>query len=158
MEEINIDLRNAHREAVAYLLNLLLADEQVLYTKTRNYHWNVRGMHFHSLHRLFEEQYQELALAIDSVAERIRALGHYAIGSMRSYIELTRLTETNHVDGRAEIMLQNLLNDHESIIRTLRRDLSEEAEKYRDMGTSDFATDLLEKHEKMAWMIRAYLN
>lgn len=146
-----------NRERVAFLLNQLLADEHVLYIKTRNYHWNVTGMHFHSLHHLFEDQYEQIAALIDDIAERIRALGHFALAAMKDYVKLARLLETNHINGDASKMLQSLLNDHETIIRILRDDLVLDAEKFEDIGTSDFVTGLLEKHEKMAWMIRAYL-
>lgn len=158
MENIEIGISAANRESVAYLLNTLLADEHVLYLKTRNYHWNVRGMHFQSLHKFFEHQYEELADLIDDIAERVRSLGHYAVASMKDYVVLARLLETNHTDGNAQKMLRNLLHDHETIIRILRDELVREASKYQDIGTSDFITGLMEKHEKMAWMIRTYVE
>ena len=153
-----IGISEENLRKVATLLNHNLADEHVLYVKTRNYHWNVTGMHFRSLHEFFEEQYEELALIIDDIAERIRALGHFALGSMGEYVKLTRLLETDHREGDAQGMLQSLLNDHETIIRIMREDLEKEADAYRDAGTSDFITGLMEKHEKMAWMIRSYLG
>ena len=158
MKNIEIGIKAANRESVAYLLNVLLADEHILYIKTRNYHWNVRGMHFQSLHKFFESQYEELAELIDDIAERVRSLGHYAVAAMKDYINLSRLLETNHTDGDAQKMLQNLLRDHETIIRILLDDLVSEAGKYKDIGTSDFVTGLMEKHEKMAWMIRTYIE
>lgn len=158
MEKLEIGINEVNRESVAFLLNKLLADEHVLYIKTRNYHWNVRGMHFQSLHKLFEAQYEDLADMIDDIAERVRALGHYAVAAMKDYVQLARLLETNHIDGSAELMLKNLVTDHETVIRILRENLIEDAEKYHDLGTSDFITGLMEKHEKMAWMIRAYLE
>ena len=153
-----IGISEENLQKVATLLNHNLADEHVLYVKTRNYHWNVTGMHFRSLHEFFEEQYEELALIIDDIAERIRALGHFALGSMGEYVKFTRLLETDHREGDARGMLQSLLNDHETIIRIMREDLEKEADAYRDAGTSDFITGLMEKHEKMAWMIRSYLG
>ena len=158
MKTAEIGISEENRQKVATLLNYNLADEHVLYIKTRNYHWNVTGMHFRSLHEFFEEQYTELAPMIDDIAERIRSLGHYAVGSMGEYVKLTRLLESDHREGDAKGMLQSLLNDHESIIRIMREDLKKEEEAYRDAGTSDFTTALMEKHEKMAWMIRSYLN
>ena len=158
MENIEIGINPANRESVAYLLNTLLADEHVLYIKMRNYHWNVRGMHFQSLHKFFESQYEELSSLIDDIAERVRSLGHYAVASMKDYVNLTRLLESNHTDGNDQKMLRNLLYDHETIIRILRDELVKEADKYKDIGTSDFITTLMEKHEKMAWMIRAYIE
>ncbi len=158
MEKTEIGIAAVNRESVAYLLNILLADEHVLYIKTRNYHWNVRGMHFQSLHKFFEGQYEELADLIDDIAERIRSLGHYAVAAMKDYVNITRLLETNHTDGDAQKMLQNLLVDHETIIRILRDDMIQETGKYKDAGTGDFITGVMEKHEKMAWMIRAYME
>ncbi len=115
-------------------------------------------MHFLSLHNFFEAQYGEVEEIIDELAERIRAIGHAAVGAMKDYVKLARLPETGDVNGDAETMLNNLLADHESLIRILRKDLEEDADKYNDMGTSDFLTALMEKHEKMAWMIRSYLG
>ena len=158
MKTAEIGISEENRQKVATLLNHNLADEHVLYIKTRNYHWNVTGMHFRSLHEFFEEQYLELAPMIDDIAERIRSLGHYAVGSMGEFVKLTRLLETDHREGDAQGMLQSLLDDHESIIRIMREDLKKEEEAYRDAGTSDFTTGMMEKHEKMAWMIRSYLN
>ncbi|WKN44817.1 Dps family protein [Tunicatimonas pelagia] len=157
MEKIDIGIPDTHRESVAFALNQLLADEHVLYVKTRNYHWNVTGQHFQSLHSFFEEQYEALSDIIDELAERIRAIGHYAVAALKDYVQLARLLETGHEDGTAEKMLQNLLNDHETIIRILRQDL-ENAERHHDLGTAGFLARLLEKHEKMAWMLRAYLS
>ena len=158
MKTAAIGISEENLQKVAMLLNQNLADEHVLYIKTRNYHWNVTGMHFRSLHEFFEEQYQELALVIDDIAERIRSLGHFTVGSMGEYVKLTRLLETDHREEDAKGMLQSLLNDHESIIRIMRDDLEKEAEAYHDAGTSDFITGLMERHEKMAWMIRSYLS
>lgn len=158
MDKTDIGIIDTHRESVAFMLNTLLADEHILYIKTRNYHWNVRGMHFQSLHLFFETQYQQLEEMIDEIAERIRAIGHNAVASMKDYVKLARLLETNHVDGHAQTMLSNVLEDHETLIKILRKDLVEDADKYHDMGTSDFITSLMEKHEKMAWMIRSYLG
>lgn len=154
----HIGITDENRAKSATQLNLLLADEHLLYIKTRNYHWNVRGMYFQSLHKFFEEQYTEIEGMIDEVAERIRALGHVAIGRMSGYLEMTRLLESDHSGGEAREMLQNLLDDHETIIKILRKDLEIYADKFHDMGTSDFVTGLMESHEKMAWMIRSYIN
>jgi starvation-inducible DNA-binding protein len=154
--EANIGIPEPETKKVALLLNTLLADEFVLYTKTRNYHWNVQGMHFHSLHLFFEDQYDELAEMIDTIAERTRALGHFALGTMKDFLEITRLLEDNDV-GDEKTMLNNLLNDHETVIRELRND-QEKAAEIHDPGTSDFLTAIMEKHEKMAWMIRSHLE
>ncbi|MCW3127923.1 MAG: Ferritin Dps family protein [Bacteroidetes bacterium] len=153
----NIGIPENHLQPLSTLLNTLLADEYVLYTKTRNYHWNVTGASFMELHKLFESQYEQLDTIIDDTAERSRALGHYALGSLKQFIAITRLVEEEPATD-SKMMLQNLLNDHETIIRVLRSDITTTADKYKDAGTSDFLTGLMEQHEKMAWFIRAHLG
>ncbi|MCU0450775.1 MAG: DNA starvation/stationary phase protection protein [Bernardetiaceae bacterium] len=153
----HIGIAEEHLKAVALSLNKLLADEFVLYTQTRNYHWNVEGPGFHAMHKFYEEQYEQLDEMMDSVAERVRALGHYAEGRLADFSALTRLTEpttTNDINTQ----LRHLLNAHETIIRTLRADITTFAETHKDLGTSDFVTGLMEDHEKMAWMLRAFLK
>ena len=152
----NIGIPENHLQPLATMLNTLLADEYVLYTKTRNYHWNVTGAGFMELHKLFEGQYEQLDEAIDNIAERSRALGHYSLGSLRQFLAITRLVEDEAPTNSKE-MLQNLLNDHETIIRILRNDITIAADQYKDLGTSDFLTGLMEQHEKTAWFIRSYL-
>lgn len=154
----NIEISDVNLKESALVLNTLLADEYVLYTKTRNAHWNVQGSSFYDLHKFFEEQYTILADVIDEVAERVRMLGHYALGTMKDFLAITRMTESNYEFSNQQQIVQALLNDHETIIKTLRHDAESEAEKYKDLGTSDFLTGLMEKHEKMAWMLRAHLN
>lgn len=158
MERADIGLTNRDRAGVSGILNRALSDEHVLYIRTRNYHWNVTGMHFKSLHEFFEEQYRQIEIAIDEIAERARSLGFRALGSMTEFIAHTHLTEQNPAEvPTAEQMLRNLLNDHESIIKQLREDIDTCDEKLNDSGTADFLTEKMEEHEKMAWMIRAYL-
>ncbi len=153
----NIGISEEHLQQVALELNKALADLVVLYTKTRNYHWNVEGSSFMELHKFYEEQYDKLEEAIDEVAERIRSLGHYAEGRMADFLKLTSLLEQEYTN-EPKAQLTNLLNDHETIIRNLRRLVDEFDVKYKDKGTSDFVTGLMEDHEKMAWMIRSYLK
>jgi starvation-inducible DNA-binding protein len=164
---------------VAHLLNSLLADEFILYTKTRNAHWNIEGPDFHSKHLFFESQYQELDGVIDSVAERIRSIGHYAPATLASFLKLAHLSEQISQPNNGEGFIRELLNDHESLIMRFRgtinsidRNLPESETKnilfrenvnsfangLHDAGTSDFITGLLETHEKMAWMLRAHLK
>ncbi|GBC83512.1 DNA protection during starvation protein 2 [bacterium HR10] len=154
----NIGLSDKQRAGVVEILNTLLADEYVLYTKTRNYHWNVVGPRFNELHRFFQEQYEALDEVVDAVAERVRALGGEALGTLTEFLKRTRLKEHPGRYPEARAMLANLLEDHEAIIRHLRADLETCAEKYRDMGTNDFLTELMQRHEKMAWMLRAFLE
>lgn len=155
---MNIGLSEEQREGVVAILNTLLSDEYLLYTKTRNYHWNVVGPQFHDLHKFFEAQYNALNEIVDEVAERSRALGGNAFGTMAEFLKHTRLKEHagHYPDGQG--MIASLLADHEAIIRHLRVDLETCSDKYHDMGTNDFLTGLMEQHEKMAWMLRAFLE
>jgi len=157
-EGINIGMPKKDRDSVAEILSTLLADQHTMYIKLRNYHWNVEGMHFQALHDMFQEQYEQLEKFIDDTAERIRALGHYSPGSMEEFRKMARLQETSNLGGDAKKMLENLLADHEMIIQTLRVDVDETADKFHDMGNSDFLTALMEEHEKMAWMLRSHLR
>lgn len=154
----NIGIVNENRESVVRILSKLLADEYVLYTKTRKYHWNVTGPRFQQLHEFFKTQYTELDTIVDDVAERIPQLGGKAIATMEELIELTRLKEDAGQYPDANKMLSNLLNDHESVIRNLRTDADACADSYHDMGTNDFLIGIMEQHEKTAWMIRAHLE
>lgn len=152
----NIGISDSNTKSVALELNKLLANEFVLYTKTRNYHWNVTGANFFELHKLFEGQYEQLQSIIDDTAERIRAIGHFAEGRLVDYLKLTDLLEPEYTSNEKE-QLKNLLDDHETIIRILRRLITEFSDTYKDLGSSDFVTGLLREHEKMAWMLRASL-
>ncbi len=154
--DIEIGIPQKARKAVAEALGQLLADQHVLYIKTRNYHWNVTGMFFHPLHEMFQEQYTAMEVNIDDIAERIRSLGFFSPGSMKEFGKSARLVETDHLDGDAETMLRNLIRDHETMIQILRHD-QEEAVNHGDDGTNDFLIGLMEAHEKMAWMLRAHL-
>lgn len=154
----NLGIESKGREAVCEILNQLLADEVVLYLKTRNYHWNVTGPHFHDLHKLFESQYEELDTIMDEVAERARALGGQAQASACEFAERTRIPEHPGKFPKAEKMLANLLEDHEAIVRFLRESIETTQNKHGDAGTADFLTGLMEQHEKMAWMLRATIE
>ncbi len=154
----NIGISEKELQAIGLMLNKLLADEYVLYTKTKFYHWNVEGEDFHPMHLFFDEQAEKLEGFIDDVAERVRALGHFAVGSLKTFLDLTNLLENTDAATDALKMVQNLLNDHETIIRQLRQDVDHTANKLKDVGTSDFLTGIMEEHEKMAWMLRAFLK
>jgi starvation-inducible DNA-binding protein len=152
----NIGLTDEQREGVVLMLNTMLADEYLLYTKTRKYHWNVVGSQFNDLHEFFEEQYNELNDIIDEVAERARAMGGNAMGTLAEFLKHTRLQEHQGEYPEAREMLAHLQADHEATIRQLRVDLETAADMYHDMGTNDFLTGLMERHEKMAWMLRSF--
>ena len=153
----NIGIADNHLLGAAKLLNILLADEFTLYAKTRNYHWNVSGAGFSEMHKFFESQYEELDELMDEVAERVRMLGHYSLGSLKDFSKAARLTEGQD-DSNTKKMIQNLLDDHENIIRTCRNDINTVGDKFKDAGTADFLTGVMKSHEKMAWMLRAYLG
>jgi len=153
-----IGITEESRKAVAFELSKLLADEFILYTKTRNAHWNVEGADFHSMHLFFESQYEQLDDAMDSVAERIRTLGHYAPATLSSFLELTHLSEKIRDKNSSLDYIKELLEDHESIIEFIRGNIDPFASKYHDYGTSDYITGLMEDHEKLAWMLRSHLR
>lgn len=153
-----IGITEKNTDAVSNELAKLLADEFVLYTKTRNAHWNVTGDNFHANHIFFENQYKQLDEIIDSVAERMRKIGHYAPASLKTYLELTHLTEYSERTNDGLGFMKDLLQDHESIIDSLRGNITPFANDYKDYGSSDFITGLLEIHEEMAWMIRSYFR
>lgn len=153
----NIGISPENSKNIVGILNNLLSDEYVLYTKTRNYHWNVTGIQFNDLHKFFESQYEEIDGIIDEIAERSRSLGSKSIATLEEFLKNTRLKEQADTYPEAKTMLRNLLDDHESVIQSLRKDL-ETCTQLGDAGTSDFLTGLMEKHEKMAWMLRAFLE
>jgi starvation-inducible DNA-binding protein len=144
------------RAAVVEELSTLLASSYTLYLKTHNYHWNVTGPMFTTLHTLFETQYTELALAVDEIAERIRSLGSFAPGSYSAFVELSMVKEET---GRPEAkdMIRNLVADQEKIGDAARR-VIEAAESAGDQASADLGTRRLDVHEKNAWMLRSHLE
>lgn len=134
-------------------LAVLLADTYILYVKTQNCHWNVVDPKFYSLHKFFEKQYEELAEAIDEIAERIRMLNEKAPASLKEFLELTSLRELNQTLS-ADQMIHHLVKDHEAIITWL-RPMIESVAQLGDEGTSDFFIQRLRAHEKMAWMLNS---
>lgn len=155
-EEVNIGISAENREAIAYALSRVLADSYVLYLKTHNYHWNVTGKLFHSLHEQFEEQYSELAEAVDVIAERIRTLGFRAPGTLREYQELTSLEEDYDQPGAVE-MVRRLVIDNEKLLHTAREALKS-AQRSEDEATVDLLTHRLSSHSKAAWILRSHLE
>ena len=156
--DINIGIKPADRKAVAAGLARLLADTYTLYFKTHNYHWNVRGPMFQTLHLLFETQYNELWMAGDLIAERIRALGVFAPGSYAAYSKLTSIGTKGDDDFiPAEKMLENLVQGHEAVVRTA-REVMPIAEKAKDDVTVDLLTQRMQVSEKAAWMLRSFLQ
>ena len=153
----NLGILETHLQAVSEELNKLLADEVVLYIKTRNYHWNIEGANFHEMHKFYEMQFNEIDEIMDQIAERVRTIGHYTEARLIDYLRLTHLIEPPYTNFQND-QLKNLLASHETIINNLRRLIPLFVDKHKDIGSSDFATQLLGKHEKMAWMVRVFLN
>ena len=151
--KIDIGIGQEQRQKIASGLSRLLADSYTLYLKTHNYHWNVTGPLFNSLHQMFEEQYTELAVAIDDIAERIRALGEPAPGSYQAYLELTEIEEEVGEPTADEMMLR-LLKGQETVARTARSVIGA-AEAANDEPTADLLTQRMQVHEKTAWMLRS---
>jgi starvation-inducible DNA-binding protein len=153
---INIGLSEEERLRIASELSRLLADSYTLYLKTHNYHWNVTGPHFNTLHTMFEAQYTELAAAVDEIAERIRALGVVAPGSYAEFSELTSIDES-HGGESAEDMIRALVAGQEAVVRTA-RDAFPAADSASDEPTADLLTQRMQIHEKNAWMLRSMLG
>ena len=158
LEQAHIGLSKESRMKLIQRLNKLLADEHLLYTKTRNYHWNVTGIHFTLLHELFEEQYNSIQEMADEIAERNRMLGGMSSGTMAEFLQESRLSETPGTIPSANDMIANLLDDHEHIISSLRDDIAACMEKFNDEGTADLLIGTMRSHEKMAWMLRSMTN
>ncbi|KUJ60817.1 DNA starvation/stationary phase protection protein [Flavobacteriaceae bacterium CRH] len=156
--ETQIGIKQENLSKIADSLCKILADEFILYTKTRKAHWNVEGDDFYNKHLFFEEQYNQVDEIIDGVAERIRMLGHYAPATLKEFLELTHLSEQVKEKNDSKGFIKELLIDHESIIIHLRENITIYANEYHDLGTSDYITGLMETHEKMAWMLRSHLR
>ena len=154
--KIDIGIDTQHREDIAAGLSRVLADTYTLYLKTHNFHWNVTGPMFQTLHLMFEQQYNELALAVDAVAERIRALGLPAPGTYKQFSALSTIREEDGVP-KAEVMIRLLVDGHEAVARTS-RSVFTTAEQANDQPTCDLLTQRMQIHEKTAWMLRSLLE
>ncbi len=154
--KIDIGIDDRSRKEIAGGLSRLLADTYTLYLKTHNFHWNVTGPMFNTLHLMFEQQYTELATAVDEIAERIRALGEAAPGSYSQYAELSSIGEETGVPS-AEDMIRQLVADQEAVVRTA-RSVFPAAEAASDEPTADLLTQRMQVHEKTAWMLRSMVS
>lgn len=157
-EQIDIGVSKESRGAVAGVLDRLLSDQNVLLTKTRKAHWDVAGPQFYALHKLWDEHYVRMAERIDQVAERIRMLGHFPIATLSGWIESTSLKES---PGRVLVVTEAvsaLTRDHEHVIRSLRDAIHVVSDKHGDVGTADLLTQIIQDHEQMAWMLRAFIQ
>jgi starvation-inducible DNA-binding protein len=154
--DIDTGISRESLRKIANILNDDLADEYVLLTKTRNYHWNVEDPRFNDLHKFFDEQYELLSAAVDEIAERVRAVSGRTRATLKEFINSSQIREDVGSYPNADTMLSNLLSDHETIIKTLRKNISE-CQQLNDEGTANFLTDKMEEHEKMAWMLRSFI-
>lgn len=153
---INIGINEQDRQDIAQGLSKLLADTYTLYLKTHNFHWNVTGPMFQTLHLMFETQYTELALAVDLIAERIRSLGVYAPGTYKQFAALSSIKEEDGIP-KAQDMIRLLVEGQEAVVRTA-RSLYAVVEKANDEATADLLTQRIQLHEKTAWMLRSLLE
>ncbi|MCB0272905.1 MAG: DNA starvation/stationary phase protection protein [Bdellovibrionales bacterium] len=153
---IDIGIDEQNRKKLAKELSAFLANSYILYLKTHNFHWNVKGPMFQTLHLMFETQYNDLALAVDEIAERIRSLGEPAPGTYAEYMEIGSIKETAGVPN-AKDMIKLLVEGHEAVIRTARNVISL-ADEAGDESTADLATGRMKLHEKTAWMLRSLLE
>ena len=144
-------------DQIKIIVKRAFSNSFMFYLKAHFYHWNVEGLLFNDLHKFFESQYTNLEVIIDDVAERIRQLKSFAIGTLEEFLRYTRLKEKAHHYPEAKIMIKEILKDHESIIESIKDDIKV-AQNLNDEATANFLTDLLENHEKMAWMLRSYLK
>jgi starvation-inducible DNA-binding protein len=154
---IDTGISRENMQKITNILNDNLADEYVLLTKTKNYHWNVEDPRFNDLHKFFEEQYELLATAVDEIAERVRAVGGKSRATLKEFLSSSQIKEDVGSFPDADTMLGNLLSDHEVIIKTLRKNINE-CQDLNDEGTANFLTDKMEEHEKMAWMLRSFIT
>ncbi|WP_295614335.1 Dps family protein [Chamaesiphon sp. GL140_3_metabinner_50] len=158
MRSINIGLTDEQRAGVIDLLNHDLADSYLLVVKTKKFHWDVVGPQFISLHKLWDEQYEAISANIDAIAERIRTLGGYPIGTMKGFLDYASLAEQPGNIPMATGMVSALVEDHEQIIRNLREHIDGCGDDFHDQGTADFLTGIMEQHEEMAWMLRSFIE
>lgn len=158
MRKINIGLSEEQRAGVVELLNRDVSDTYLVLIKTKKFHWDVVGPQFRSLHQIWEEHYTALTESIDSIAERVRALGGFPIGTAKGFLENSTIKEQEDNIPLATEMVAQLVDDHEQIIRNLREHVDQCSEEFHDEGTADFLTGLMEQHEEMAWMLRSFIE
>jgi starvation-inducible DNA-binding protein len=158
MRKMNIGLNDKQRQGVINLLNQDLADTYLLLVKTKKFHWDVVGPQFMTLHKLWQAHYEALTINVDLIAERIRTLGGYPVGTMEGFLKICSLKEEpGHVPTATDMVAQ-LLNDHEQIVRNLREHIEQCSTEFEDDGTADFLTGLMEQHEQTAWMLRSFIE
>lgn len=158
MRPLNIGLSQEQRQGVIDLLNCDLSDAYLLLIKTKKYHWDVVGPQFRSLHQMWEEHYNALTVNIDAMAERVRTLGGYPVGTAEGFLKYATIKEDAGSLPNAHGMVENLVADHELVIRNLRDHIDRCGDNFHDQGTADFLTGLMEQHEQIAWMLRSFIE
>ena len=155
---VDIGIPTEKCEGIIRILNTLLSDEYVLYTKVKNYHWNVYGKNFNELHEFFGSLYEEIDVIVDKLAERVRFIGGKPYGTLTEFLQNTRLKEHAGQHPESKKMIKNLLADYESIIKYTRSDIETMEHKYKDLGSIEMLTSFLSMHEKTAWMLRSNIE
>lgn len=158
MQKVNIGLTNKQRQGVVDLLNQGLADTYLLLVKTKKYHWDVVGPQFMTLHKLWQAHYEALTINVDIIAERIRTLGGYPLGTMEGFLKNCSLKEDAGTIPTATGMVAQLLADHEQVVRNLREQIERCSNEFKDEGTADFLTALMVQHEEIAWTLRSFIE
>lgn len=158
MRKLNIGLSEEQRAGVVGMLNRDISDAYLTLIKTKKFHWDVVGPQFRSLHQIWEEQYTALTENIDAMAERVRALGGFPVGTAEGFLKHASVKEQIDNIPLATEMVAQLVDDHELIIRNLREHIDKSSEDFHDEGTADFLTGLMEQHEEMAWMLRSFIE
>ena len=154
----DIGLSEKNIKGITGILTNVLSDAMLLYSKTRKFHWNVKGESFMELHKLFESQYKQLEEAVDEIAERINKLGSPVIGTFKEFLENGSIKESPGKYPAQEDMMKELLADHETLIRQLRKQVEACTTKFNDAGTADFLTGIMQEHETIVWVLLRYLN
>lgn len=157
MKEIT-ESKSKNDKVLVTFLNLLLADEYVLYTKTKTAHWNLDGSNYFELHLFLEKEYNEINDMIDDIAEQIRSLGHFALGSLKDFLRIAQMSDDHQNYSNSKIVFESLLNDHLSIISIIKHELFPISEVLKDRNTAIFLTDIMKKHKEMTWMIRLFIS
>ncbi len=158
MVQPNIGISTQNLKKITASLGEVLADSVMLYTKTRKFHWNVSGESFMEFHKLFEKQYKQLEESIDEIAERINKLGSPTPGTTAEFVKLSQIKEAPGKIPSSIDMVKELLNDHENVIKSIRKKIDECDDDLKDKGTADFLTSLMEDEETIAWTLRRYLS
>lgn len=156
--ETGIKITKQNKEAVATFLNLLLANEYILYTKTRTAHWNVEGSNYFELHVFLENNYNELDAMIDEIAEQIRLLGRFALSSIKDFVSASQISDDNNDFNNPGQIFESLINNHESIIHIIQQEIYPISNKFKDIVLTDFLTKLMTQHENMARMLKSFLS